>query len=564
MFDTVTYRRVTTIWNRDDIPSDPVTTTFTQHEPTGPNVSPGDMETKQNTKTPTVTLTDPGAANIDQARVEWLNEAGTLLSDTGVIAFSSAASRNVTAPTGIYDWGAKPRLRAYVRVTGTPNLGPAREVQIRINATPGSPYPLSLAGGVVRDDGVWVSTDSTPDLLIPFRDVDKDDGYTEAPKRREVEVRTMADAHHASSPYVSTTLPLAEMLTLPTLTADTTYKARARYDDNADVRSAFSDYLFVRYSQPPTLTGVTPAAAATVTDPTPTFAWTYGSPGGKPQSFWQLVALVGATEVYNSGKVAGDAAEVTFEPHLLDTGQSVEWTLTVWDSDGLSTSLTRTFSTSFTVPAPPASLVLTPDDDEHAIIVDWAESALPAQEFYAYIVSARTEGGQFRVVTTILAKGTTAFVYRAAAHNRETIVRVTVSNGWAESEPVEGSLMLTAEGYWLRSSGSIESLEHVTGHGPGDTQTKSERLEPLGRSDVVVLNWGSTGYEGDFALLSSDRSLLERLRGYKERGEVVMLKFPYGAVRYAVLLATPDTDQVGEWYGGTIEYVEVSPEAATF
>jgi hypothetical protein len=574
------YRRRVIIYNRDDVPSDQTANTyFTQLEAVGPNVTPGDTLTKQNTRTPTVALTDPGAANIDRARVEWLNEAGTtVLYDTGVESFTSAASRNMTAPAGIYDWGQLPRGRAYIRVTGNANLGPAREFQLRINALPGAPYPVSVAGGQTihhgpeseiavalgLTDGVYVTTDSTPDVTFPFVDLDKVLGYTEAMTRQEVEVRDLADAHTAGSPFVDATAPIAELFTLATIPAETTRKARARVDDNAATRSAFSDYVFVKFSAAPTLSSVTPANGATVTDPTPTFGWVYASSGGKAQAAYRLVAKQGQTTLVDTGLVAGDDDGVTLDPFVLPNGATIVWDLTVYDADGLSVVVSRSFTTSFTQPPALTGLTITPDDEEKALLLTWSESALPINEFYAYIVEARSGDGDFQLVTTITTKSTHAFLYRGAAHNRETIIRITQSNGFASSEPLEGSGMLIADGYWVRTSSRIDELVHVTGHGPGDTNTRIERMEPLQRPEAVLLDWGTTGYEGTFAITTDDREAIERLRRYKELAEVVMFKFPYGAVRYARIIDTPDADGVAAWANASVTYVSVTPESANF
>jgi hypothetical protein len=570
------YRRRTIVYNRDDIPSDLTANFyFTPTESVGPNVSPGNIETKLNTTQPTVTLTNPGGGNIDRARVEWLNEAGTVvLNDTGEIAFTSAASRNVQAPAGIYSPGQRPRGRAYIRPTGNANMGPARDFQLHLNTTPGAPNPYDDAGNprvsvsagkqaVLRADGVVVTDDSTPDVTFPFRDADKDLGYTEAIARQEVEVRTMADAHFGASPYVDASAPFAELFTLPALTVETSYKTRARYDDNGALRSAFSDYLTIRYSAAPTLSSVLPAAAAVVTTPRIPFSWVYASSGGKAQAGYRLTVRQGQTTLFDI-EGEGDDDAYTNDPYLLPDGAALEMTLTVYDTDGLAATVTRTFTTDFTQPPALTGLTITEDTDEKALLIVWNESGLTASEFYAYHVEARTGDGQWRRVTTILSKGTHAFLYRAAVHNEDTIIRVVQDNGWMESEPVEDSGTVVAEGYWVRTASRIDELLHVTGHGPGDTQTRLERLTPIGRPEELILDWGTTGYVGAFDLLTNDRDQIERLRGYKADAEIVMFKFPYGVVRYARITDTPDTDGVGNWARTAVSYIELMPESATF
>jgi hypothetical protein len=168
------------------------------------------------------------------------------------------------------------------------------------------------------------------------------------------------------------------------------------------------------------------------------------------------------------------------------------------------------------------------------------------------------------LVTTITTQASNAFRFRGAAHNRETIIRVTQTNGWMESVPLEDSAMVVADGYWLASASDVNELQFVTGHGPGDHDRQLEITQPLQRGEKVVLNWGTTGYEGSFSLMSNDRDQLARLRAYADTSEIVMFKFPYGDVRYGVIIATPDDDGVGDWYKGTVQYIEALPESATF
>jgi hypothetical protein len=560
------YRRRVVIYNRDGIPSDLTANTyFTPRAPVGPDVVPGDISTKLNTTQPTITLSDPGLANIDQKRVEWLDESGeVVLHDTGVVGFTSAASSTVQAPAGIYAAGQRPRGRAYIRITGQPNMGPARDFQLHLNSKPGAPYPTTVSGGqtVQRADGVWVTTDSTPDILFPFIDADEELGYTEAMTRQEVELRTAAEAHVAGSPFVDTTSP-TELFTSPALTVEQTYHARARVDDNGALRSDFSEYAYIKYSAAPVLSAVTPANAATVTDPSPDWAWTYSHSGGSPQAAWRLQVLAGSTELYDTDWTPGTAATAHMPAFILPNATVITWTLSVRNADGLVATVTRTFTTAFTVPAALTSLTVTAEDEDKALLAIWSQSALPTNEFEAYIVEARTEGGQFRRVAYIVDKQVTAFRYLAAAHNRETIIRVRQTNGWMESPAIEESATLTAEGYWMRTASRLVELAHVTGHG-GDTVADKEIYEPPGRGEPLVLHWGARGYEGKFTLMTNDQALIDELRGWKDAGELVMFKHPRGAVRYAFLTATPDSDAVADWANLDGSYIEVAASSAAF
>jgi hypothetical protein len=464
-----------------------------------------------------------------------------------------------------------PKVYAAVRVTGNLVIGPASEkFPIHLNAAPGTPYPVSVSGGqtVQRPDGVWVTTTDTPDVLFPFRDTDKDLGYDESPVRQEVEVRDSDLAPFAASPYIDSSSP-SETFTSPALDIEETYDFRANYDDTANVRSGWSERVYVKYSAEPDLGTVTPADDATITDPTETVAWDYSHSGGVPMASYQLTASVDGGLIYDSGLVEGVFASADFAPFVLPDEETVDWELVVYNADGLSVTITRSFTTDFTQPDSIEGLTVTEDLDRMALFIEFDESDLPDEEFYDYEVWAKSPGEQFELVATILDKVSTSLYFRAAPHNTTVIIRVTQSNGWRSSEPSETSATLGGSGtdeiggYWDVGADDAYELTHIQ-HGPGDTQAQIEQFTPPGRPDKILLDWGVTGYEGTFALLTKDRDQILRLRGYKDRGEVRLFKTPYGASRYVRYTSVPDTDRPGRWINGSVTYIEVAPTSTDF
>jgi hypothetical protein len=465
-----------------------------------------------------------------------------------------------------------PSVYAAVRITGTLTIGTASEkFPFHVNATPGTPYPVSVSGDtqtVQRSDGVWVTTDDTPDILFPFRDTDLDLGYAEEPTRQEVEVRDSALAPFAASPYIDSSSP-SETFTSPTLDIEETYDFRATYDDTASVRSGWSERTYVKYSAAPDLGTVTPADSATITDPTETVAWTYSHSGGVPMASYQLTAFLDGGLIYDSGLVEEVTDSVDFAPFVLPNEEDIDWTLVVYNTDGLSATISRTFTTDFTQPDPVTGLTATADLDRMALLIAWDESDLADEEFYDYEVWAKQAGGQFTLVATLTDKVDASVYYRAAPHNREVVIRVTQSNGWRSSEPTELSVTLGGEdadhiyGYWDVGGDTALELTHIQ-HGPGDTQAQIEQFTPPGRTEKVLLNWGATGYEGGYTLLTDDRDQVLRLRRYKDTGEVRLFKTPYGAVRYVRYLSAPDTDRPVGWIDDSVSYIEVDPTSADF
>lgn len=563
-------------------------TPFTPSVDAGPLITYGssalDLSYKIDTLEPTFRLADRNGGNIDQARLREFDATGTtLLWDSGVIEFTAAAYHDVDTPAGYLAWGLNPKISGAVRIAGQAALGPFSEPKaVHVNAAPGAPFPVTVRSDtaqVVRrpDDRVWVIGDDRPTIVLPFRDIDVDLGYTEAPSRREIELRDLGDAHVGASPYVITTT-ITDEWTIPAaiLLADTTYKVRGDFDDSADVRSGFSDYALIRYSAPPTLSSVAPASGATVIDPTPDVTWIYASAAGKAQAGYEINLSIAGDPLYASGYVITAAGTAHIPPGTLDTGESIDGELIVYDTDGLYARVPLAFTTAFTQPAEITGLVAAPDEGTMAILATWDASTDPA--FSAYLVRIKFGNRQYRLVETITDIGTTSIYIRAAGHNTETVVRVTQTNDWRESEPAEVSATLGGErgtddlirGYWLKRPEQLIELPRAK-HGQGDTVTDLELFDPperrdpdTGRREKVILDWGSRGYEGTITIRTQDRELIRTLRRWKEEGLVAILATPYGAVRYIRLTSTPDTDDIAWWINGAITYIEVQPSAANF
>lgn len=536
--------------------------------------NPVDLTNKIQSLTPTFRLTPRAGGNIDEAQLRIWNDSGTsLLWDAGVVSFTAAAYRDIAVPADILAWALNIRVSGFVRASGGTDLGAeSNQYQAHVNAQPGAPYPTSLTNVgqqvIQRADGVWVTTDDTPTIVFPYRDTDAEAGYTDAATRREIELRNLADAHVGSSPYVITS-GITDDWAVPTgiLTLDTTFKARARYDDSASVRSAFSAYLSLLYSAAPVISAVTPADGATVTDPTPTFAWTYTS--GKTQSGYRLVLKVGDVEAYSSGLVATADPTMVVPVGALDTAQAVDYVLSVYDSDGLYGSALGTFTTAFTVPDAITGLTLTVDEDALGLFIEWNQTGMPEAEFQYYLLEASINGEDFRTIATVTDPAAILYLYLGPAHNSETIIRISQSNGFASSATAQASETVGDDdpytndyirGYWLKRPGLALELPWAR-HGTGDTQTDLESLDPPGHGEEILLDWGTTGYKTSIGISTTDRDVMRTLRSFKEEDLVSILATPYGAVRYVRLTSTPDDDHpagwTAGWTAGQIAYTEV-------
>jgi hypothetical protein len=355
-----------------------------------------------------------------------------------------------------------------------------------------------------------------------------------------------------------------DALSLVYATIEQWRRIRALYSDSADVTSAYSAAAWVKYSAAPTLSGVTPADGAVVTDPTPAVGWTMASSGGKTQAGYRFIARVGDEDVYDTDYVPSTATSLTVPVGEIQNGQTVNWSLYVYDTDGLYAVRHRTFTTAFTAPVALTGLVITVDDDAKALLLTWDASTLSADEFLAYIVYAKAPGGQFELVATLLDKDAPSFLYKAAAHNAETVIRVTQSNGFAESEALEGTATLEAAGYaWLSRPDVVMELG-VDKRSHNETPIVDQEVHtPVGPYDRIVLTWGHHGFDGRMSVIVSSAER-DQLEAFARAGEVVLLKFEDGRARYCVLTLSAATYVEEDSYQIDVAYKSVSGATAGF
>jgi hypothetical protein len=577
------YRLRVRLQNRDGVWSDYTADVyFTPLEAVGPAVVlrqggvslAADLSVLVTSKTPTFRLSDPGAANIDRVQSRYYSPTGALLYDSGIVTVTSAATQDVVVPAGLWDWGQEPQADFAIRLTGNADMGPFRErVTVHLDTVPGAPGPnavVATTDAVQRLDGVWVVPTATPTLSFPNRDTDLTLGYTDNPTRREIELRNMAGTNVGASPYVITT-GITSSWTVPAavLVAETQYEARARYDDAAAQRGPFSDYLYVKFSARPTVASVTPANAATVTDPTPTLAWTYAHTGGLPQGAYRATAANAAgTVLWDTGWVTSTAGTVTMPAGLLPNSSTITWTLQVRTTDGLvSTLLSRTFTTAFTQPAALTGVSVTPVPEALALDVAWAASALPAGEFVAYNIDARSSTGQWVRVKNIYVQATTSWRYYMAAHNDVTSVRVYQDNGYMTSAPAEASAELDVDGWWRLGSTDMSGtrMRYVQPGSHKRPRTAEQAVySPAGaqyQRVITVGAWGITG-AATVSVPPEDAEVVAQLVDDHATGRVIGWKTPFGLAAWVKLTDCTPTDGQGGWTDVALAYVEVGAEAA--
>lgn len=307
---------------------------------TGPSaMSPKDVETKQNSLTPTLTIGHGSAFDAYELEVARYDGGPADLWDVGVTTHASATSKPVTYAGAALTWGRIHYWRAKVRVGGVTWTDWSPWFPFYVNAIPTAPV-CSISGSVDSGSGAYgpyrTGTTTTPTIDCPFADPDLAKGYADVPQNKQVEIRradTLA-VHGTYSPLTIAGTASSHVVS-PALTSGVTYKLRVRWQDAAGQYGPWSDWLFYK---PSTAFTITVGAAPSGTDPTPTFAWT----NNRAQAKKRVVVTNNATGelVHDSGVIASSDQSFTLPPFLLASGVTYKYVVTAYDADSLSAVLT--------------------------------------------------------------------------------------------------------------------------------------------------------------------------------------------------------------------------------
>lgn len=318
------------------------TVTWTPTQLTGPTaMSPINVETKQNSLTPTLTVGNGGAFTNHRVEVAKYADGTSLVWQPAPgAAYTSTTSKAVTYAGQALTWGRIFYWRAQVFVGGTTWSDWSPWYPFYVNAQPDAPTgSVDNAGPVatgVFGEYVTVPT-TTPTLRFPFSDPDVAKGYTDAPTRREIEIRRADTAAAVTgSPFVITSsIGATYTVGSGVLTSGVIYQARARYDDGAGVRSPWSEWVTFKVSTPLTIAA---GAAVDPADPTPALAWTLNR--GQRAYRAQISDVLTGELVWDSGLVLTATTSAVVPGYVLDTDHTYRWTVTAYDADMLSATLT--------------------------------------------------------------------------------------------------------------------------------------------------------------------------------------------------------------------------------
>jgi len=518
------------------------------------NMTPRTIETKQNTLTPTLTIAHSAAFDAYELEVARYNDGSELLWDVPLTAMTLGTSVARVYAGASLDWGRTYWWRARIRVGGTSWSEWSPWYPFYVNARP-LPTVVSIDGAIdpganpyPATAGYVITTSTTPTIRAPFNDPDRAKGYVDNPTRREVYIsNAFTGVPVTGSPFVATSGITDTFVPAPGLLAfETTYSTTTIYEDSAGQRSQTFNQLVFKVSQPPTIGAGT---APDVTDPAPSVAWTFASPGGKAQLGFavQVFDNVTGTLVHDSGFVTSTALAYTIPGEVLAHAKAYRATVVVYDTDMLSgTTNVAPWTTAFSAPAALTGLVATPDPDASEVDLAWNVPALPATHFWRYYIYRRSpESGEFRRIGEVADRAAPAYSDREAPHGVSAEYAVTVSNGWAEAEEVTAVALIDLK-WWIvnpTDPALTFELRYVNGYRE-QRHHQQESFEPLGRPAPLVVSGVLLPPTGVVSVQvhPGDRELFGLIRRAATVDPWVVLKSPFGDV-LRVKLGSLDRDR---------------------
>jgi len=195
------------------------------------------------------------------------------------------------------------------------------------------------------------------------------------------------------------------------------------------------------------------------------------------------------------------------------------------------------WTTSFTTPAAPTGLTATPDLGASAIDLAWTATALGSLFWRYYISRVDPFTGDLERIGEVASESDPTFRDQAAPHGPVTYA-LTVSNGWAESDPINVSTSLPLD-WWLVSTadpGLVFELPHVRNYDE-TWDPQQEAFVPLDAPAPVVVSGELLPPAGsiEFMLLPAERSIFNRLLEAARSPAAVLIKNPFGDI-YTVRL----------------------------
>jgi hypothetical protein len=413
-------------------------------------------------------------------------------------------------------WGLRLWVVAKIHVVATGEYLTTAAAAITVDAAPLAPV-VSIVDGLTTLAGDLVVGSLTPTIRAVFVDPDLPN---DSPSGRLVEVATEDLGGFVVQDSI--TSGITEFYAVPgsLLSWETTYNADAAYKDDAARWGSSSAWLPFTCEQPP---DVAEGDAPDTADPTTLISWDTTLYGGRTADHAEIVvSLVGADgglQTLYSETIDGDATGWSVPPYVLPDQADISTTVTVYDNDGLSGSVTITWTTAFTPPDALANLVATPDYATSALDV----SCDPSEDtyHYEYVWEGEDEYGEWTEIGRTIDP---AIRWYFAPLNVTGAVRVRDSNGSADlSDPLTGSGLVDLPTWWLVQAGGDPAytfpLHWVEDGHAIDLPLDQTTMQPLSGPDseaqdpiIVTGQWQGEILSLSLVLMAADRSLVALLR----------------------------------------------------
>lgn len=465
-----------------------------------------------------------GSATVLAADAVILHEGSAALRATITALGASSSSWNRVRGKAVarIEYGGGTQVRFWVRTTALTNVA---NLTVRLVFTNGA----SLAWNVnTTPTAINAWQEKTLDISSPTST--SGTPWTTAIDGWDFEVFTSAGGAHTGTWYFDD-LRIGQVFAW-----ESYYAARKRFRDVSNTYGPWSDYLIIRPSQPPV---VAQAVAIDTTDPAPAIDWTFTSPSGKAQTHYRVVitATTGGAVVYDSGDVVSAATVHQVPGELLTNATQYQATVTAYDSDDLAGTWTpAAFTTAFGTPNALASATATPDESRSSIVVGWAATDLTAALFWRYrVYRLDAFTGHFVQIGEVADPAVLTFEDLEAPVGDDVTYAVTVSNGWAESDPATISTTTTGA-WWILDPSDPNLIFQLPRVAPGQSQTwaaDDESFLPLGRgAPLIVTGEGGLPPTGQLSvtMLYDEHGVFTLLRRAQARLPYVVLKSPFGEV----------------------------------
>jgi hypothetical protein len=217
---------------------------------------------------------------------------------------------------------------------------------------------------------------------------------------------------------------------IPSIYKDVLLRWSVKLWDSDDVAGSFSATSQFYVRDLGVVTPTSPASGGVVTQPQPTYTWTFAGTGGATQQAYRVVTKLAGVIVNDSGVVNSTVGSYLPSAPFLETGNSYTLEITVFDTNGLEGGSTTPFTASWIPPTPPSPVTLNGAifDTSGYVTVSWPQNR--DANFVNYRVYRQREddpttGWVLAAETTDVVPSTYTFLDYGAPGNVKTYYAVT-------------------------------------------------------------------------------------------------------------------------------------------